>query len=89
MPIFNSTGNNFDQNRPKTKLFLQKTFERCHTPETATQPLRISCYKHDAEHAMRLALGDVEPRFQKLLKRNGNKCLIKLLFFFVFVFVTI
>ena len=33
---------------------------------------------------MRLALSEVEPRFQKLLKRNGNKCLIKLLFFLMF-----
>ena len=35
---------------------------------------------------MRLALSDVEPRLQKLLKRNGNKCLIKLLLFFCKLF---
>ena len=86
MPSFKSTGINFDQNRPKIKLFLQKIFERWelrpHTPEIAPEPLRISSYELDAEHAMRLALSDVEPRFQKLLKRNGNECLRKLLFFF-------
>ena len=83
MPSFKS--NNFDQNGLKIKLFLQQNFERwgkTHTPETASQPLRISCYELDAEHPTRLALSDVEPRFQKLLKRNGDKCLIKLLFFF-------
>ena len=91
MPSFKSTEINFDQNRPKIKLFLQKNFERWgllpHTPEIAPQPLRISCYELDAEHAipMRLAFSDVEPPFQKLLKRNGNKCLIKLLFFCLFL----
>ena len=27
----------------------------------------------DAKHSMRLALSDVEPPFQNLLKRNGDK----------------
>ena len=87
MPSFKSTGINFDQNRPKIKLFLQKIFKRwglsSHTPEIAPQPLRISCNEFDAKHAIRLALSDVEPQFQKLLKRNGNKCLMKPCFFFV------
>ena len=39
--------------------------------------LQICGYKPDAEHPMRLMLSKVEPRFQKLLKRNGNKCVIK------------
>ena len=85
MPSFKSTGINFDQNWPKIKLFLPKIFERWwlrpHTSEIAPQPLRILCFELDAEHAMRLALSELEPRFQKLLKRNGNKCLIKLLCF--------
>ena len=75
MPSFKSTEINFDQNRPKIKLFLQKNLERLelhsHIPE-----ITLILHSHT-----RLALSDVEPRFQKLLKRNGNKCLIKLLFF--------
>ena len=52
MPSFISI--NFDQNRPKIKLFLQQNFEHWrqspqYTPETAPQPLRISCYELDAE----------------------------------------
>ena len=52
MPSFK--GINFDQNRPKIKLFLQQNFERWrqslqYTPEAARQPLRISCYELDAE----------------------------------------
>ena len=35
---------------------------------------------------MRLALSDVESRFQKLLKRNGDKCEIKVLLFCVLFF---
>ena len=79
MPSFKSI--NFDQNRPKIKLFLQQNFERWgqspHTSKTAPQPFQISFYELNAEHPMRFASSDVEPRFQKLLKRNGNKCLIK------------
>ena len=67
---------------------ILSTGGKAHTPEIAPQPLPISCYELDAEHSMRLALSDVEPRFQKLLKRNGNKYLIKLLFFWC-CFVTI
>ena len=53
MPIFKNTSINFDQNRPKIKLFLQKIFERLglrpHTPKQTPQPLRISCYELEAE----------------------------------------
>ena len=39
------------------------------------------------EHPMRLALSDVESRFQKLLKQNGEKrCEIKVLLFCVLFF---
>ena len=52
MPSFKSI--NFDQDRPKIKLFLQQNFEHWkqssqYTPETASQPLRIYCYELDAE----------------------------------------
>ena len=45
---------NFDQNRPKIKLFLQQNFERWrqssqYTLEIAPKPLRITCYELDAE----------------------------------------
>ena len=57
---------NFDQTRPKIKLFSKKFLS---AGGSAPQPLQISCYHPDAEHPMPLALSDVEPQFQKLLKR--------------------
>ena len=55
------------------------------TAQTNPQPLQISCYKPDAKYPMLLALSDVEPRFQKLLKRKVNKCWVsKFPFFFSF-----
>ena len=84
MPCFKS--NNFDQNRPKIKLF-GKTF--LSAGGLAPRPLKqhpnhcgFLATSLMQSHPMRLALSDVEPQFQKMLKRNVNKCcVIKFVFF--------
>ena len=69
----------------KLRYFCKKILSaeglRPYIPKIPLQPLRISCYEPDAEHPLPLALSDVEPGFQKLLQRNGNKISV----FFVFL----